>query len=87
MTLTSSFQCSKTCGGGEQARHVQCVNQTSYEPVEGCDESHKPLTRQQCNTDKCNIQNAGMYCLHYSWTLFCVIWASCAYLGAVHYKL
>ncbi|XP_064618507.1 A disintegrin and metalloproteinase with thrombospondin motifs 12-like isoform X2 [Lineus longissimus] len=58
--------CSKTCGGGQQARHVQCVNQTSYEPVVGCDDSLKPLTRQQCNTDVCAVQNAALMDWHHS---------------------
>lgn len=52
-------QCSTTCGGGVQIRHVKCVNMTSQEPATGCSLDLKPNHRQPCNMDPCPDSKAG----------------------------
>ncbi|XP_037533012.1 A disintegrin and metalloproteinase with thrombospondin motifs 16 isoform X2 [Nematolebias whitei] len=49
--------CSRTCGGGEQARLVRCGQRTSQTNMDvladsGCAQS-APVRRQACNTDRC----------------------------------
>lgn len=49
--------CSRSCGGGEQTRQVQCVQRTSQTNVDdladsGCAQP-TPARRQACNTHSC----------------------------------
>ncbi|XP_077383579.1 A disintegrin and metalloproteinase with thrombospondin motifs 16 isoform X4 [Festucalex cinctus] len=44
-------ECTVTCGGGVQARIVQCLAQTK--PFSGCALHLKPSTSQACNTNFC----------------------------------
>ena len=53
------LQCTKTCGGGEQFRLIQCVNTTSQQFAVGCDIDRKPEEKQDCNLDACPEHKAG----------------------------
>ena len=55
----SIFQCSKSCGGGQQVRHIQCVDIVSQEAAEGCAEATKPSAMLTCSTDECKSNNQG----------------------------
>lgn len=59
--IISTFQCSTTCGGGVQIRHVKCVNLTSQGPATGCSVELKPNHRQPCNLDPCPESKAGSF--------------------------
>ncbi|XP_066289406.1 A disintegrin and metalloproteinase with thrombospondin motifs 16-like isoform X2 [Branchiostoma lanceolatum] len=53
--------CSKSCGGGKQARPVNCTRKTStqeQEPVDpdGCKNQPKPYSEQNCNMQECPPQ-------------------------------
>ncbi|CAL1290597.1 unnamed protein product [Larinioides sclopetarius] len=52
-------QCSTTCGGGVQIRHVKCVNLTSQSSATGCSLEMKPNHRQPCNLDPCPESKAA----------------------------
>jgi hypothetical protein len=54
-------QCSKSCGGGEQYRHLQCVNQMTQQSTEGCPLESKPNTQQKCHEEPCPDQQEGNY--------------------------
>uniref|UniRef100_A0A4W6EP34 ADAM metallopeptidase with thrombospondin type 1 motif 16 n=1 Tax=Lates calcarifer TaxID=8187 RepID=A0A4W6EP34_LATCA len=49
--------CSRSCGGGEQMRQVQCIQRTSQANVDALADSHcaqpTPARRQACNTHSC----------------------------------
>lgn len=49
--------CSRSCGGGEQTRQVQCVQRTSQTNVDALADSYcaqpTPTRRQTCNTHSC----------------------------------
>lgn len=47
----SALQCTVTCGGGVQARMVQCLVQGKPSP--GCALYLKPSMSQACNTNFC----------------------------------
>ena len=58
------FQCSKTCGRGEQERDVTCREITKEgwllsSKVDGCDQSDRPSQIQTCNLGNCHS--------HYHW--------------------
>ena len=48
-----TLQCSASCGGGEQYRQVQCVDDAMEHPAEGCDPDGKPLTIRRCSKNLC----------------------------------
>lgn len=55
-SLCSSFsvsvcQCSVSCGGGVQARSIQCLRQGR--PAAGCLPHQRPVTSRACNTHFC----------------------------------
>ena len=74
IVLGLPLQCSATCGGGEQARHVMCVNQTSYERSVGCSEADRPADERICNSQPCAARNAGESS------------PNCAFLKILHYS-
>lgn len=49
--------CSRSCGGGEQTRQVQCVQRTSQTDVDGQADSRcaqpTPTRRQACSAHSC----------------------------------
>ncbi|KAK3887793.1 hypothetical protein Pcinc_008121 [Petrolisthes cinctipes] len=52
--LTQWSECSVECGGGEQERSVQCLEQTTGVPVLPDRCSHpRPHTIQECNVEEC----------------------------------
>ena len=64
-------QCTVTCGGGVQARTVQC--QVHGKPSSGCALHHKPSVSQACNTNFCPLpEKKGtktlIQCMH-NWVL------------------
>uniref|UniRef100_A0A671TSK7 ADAM metallopeptidase with thrombospondin type 1 motif 18 n=1 Tax=Sparus aurata TaxID=8175 RepID=A0A671TSK7_SPAAU len=66
-SLCSSFsvsvcQCSVSCGGGVQARSIQCLRQGR--PAAGCLPHQRPVTSRACNTHFCPAE----HCVdHFSW--------------------
>ncbi len=47
------FQCPVSCGGGDQYRQVQCVDDTLKHPAQGCEPEGKPLETRKCNKNTC----------------------------------
>ena len=47
------FQCSVSCGGGDQYRQVQCVDDTQKHPADGCEPEGQPLMSRRCNAHLC----------------------------------
>uniref|UniRef100_A0A3P8UW88 ADAM metallopeptidase with thrombospondin type 1 motif 16 n=1 Tax=Cynoglossus semilaevis TaxID=244447 RepID=A0A3P8UW88_CYNSE len=67
-------QCTVTCGGGVQARTVQCLSQGK--PAAGCPLHLKPTVSQACNTNFCTPsekkgirQNVFLFCFFF--LIFC----------------
>ena len=56
------FQCSVSCGAGQQQRDVNCVSEEDLAvmPNSLCEKISKPETLRKCNMQECKT-NTGLY--------------------------
>ena len=57
--LLSLPQCTKSCGGGEQARNIQCMNTMTQQISDGCEASEREIDERTCNDEACPATSTG----------------------------
>ena len=50
--LSPSLQCSRSCGGGSQVRHVMCLDHKGQKSKD-CSSRNKPFHYQRCSNQPC----------------------------------
>nr|CAB3264647.1 papilin-like [Phallusia mammillata] len=53
-------ECSSTCGGGVRTRHVMCLSESTFSPLEekDCSKEEKPVHEEICSVNPCPLHAA-----------------------------